>query len=144
MNSIKYTYSICFCMFALIFFITSPRIFADEHTKKHFIIITGHSFTKLDLPIFKQLYLTELTNKNIIKGIWPVGHFKLLNTYNTFQLSQIKPYKETFKYSFFNIDNINISDLNHTIVENDKNLPFSDSRNFNKADHNHIILLKKA
>lgn len=133
MNSIKYTYSICFCMFALIFFITSPRVFAKEH-----------NFANINPLPFKQIYLAELINKNKIKNNWKEGYFKSSNIQNIHQLSQQKSCEEIVKFSFFTIKNINISDLNHTIVENDKNLPFSDSRNFNKADYNHLILIKKA
>ncbi|UYZ84216.1 hypothetical protein MTZ49_01150 [Entomomonas sp. E2T0] len=144
MNSIKYTYSICFCMFALIFFITSPRVFAKEHTKEYSTIMTEHNFANINPLSFKRIYLAKLINKNKIKNIWKVDYFKSLNIHNIHQLSQEKPCEAIFKLSFFTISNINISDLNHITVENDKNLPFFDSENFNKADYNNIILLKKA
>ena len=121
MNSIKYTYSICFCIFALIFFITSSKVFAKEY-----------NFANINSVALKQTYFAQLINKNKIKNNGQVAYFKLLNN------------QEIYKLAFFTVENINISDLNHITVGNDKNLPFSDSRIFNKADYNNLILIKKA
>ena len=45
-------------------------------------------------------------------------------------------------FPFFTIENVDIVDANHIVVGNDNNLPFSSSREPNKADDNELILLE--
>ena len=47
-------------------------------------------------------------------------------------------------FPFFTIENVDIVDARHIIVGNDNNLPFSSSREPNKADDNELILLEVA
>ena len=47
-----------------------------------------------------------------------------------------------FTFPFFTIENVDIVDATHIIVGNDNNLPFSSSRDPNKADDNELILLE--
>jgi len=44
-------------------------------------------------------------------------------------------------FPFFTIENVDVIDANHIIVGNDNNLPFSSSREPNKADDNELIIL---
>jgi len=46
------------------------------------------------------------------------------------------------KFPFFTIENVDVVDATHIIVGNDNNLPFSSSREPNKADDNEMILLE--
>ena len=46
-----------------------------------------------------------------------------------------------FTFPFFTIENVDLVDDKHIIVGNDNNLPFSSSRDPNKADDNELILL---
>jgi len=43
---------------------------------------------------------------------------------------------------FFTIENVDVVDADHIIVGNDNNLPFSSSRDPNKADDNEFVLLE--
>jgi hypothetical protein len=45
-------------------------------------------------------------------------------------------------FPFFTIENVDIVDERHIIVGNDNNLPFSSSREPNRADDNEFILLE--
>ncbi len=45
-------------------------------------------------------------------------------------------------FPFFTIENVDVVDSRHIIVGNDNNLPFSTSREPNKADDNEFVLLE--
>jgi hypothetical protein len=45
-------------------------------------------------------------------------------------------------FPFFTIENVDRVDATHIIVGNDNNLPFSSSRDPNKADDNEFVLLE--
>jgi hypothetical protein len=45
-------------------------------------------------------------------------------------------------FPFFTIENVDVIDGSHIIVGNDNNLPFSSSRDPNKADDNEFVLLR--
>jgi hypothetical protein len=47
-------------------------------------------------------------------------------------------------FPFFTIENVDIVDAKHIVVGNDNNLPFSSSREPNKADDSELILLEVA
>jgi hypothetical protein len=47
-------------------------------------------------------------------------------------------------FPFFTIENVDKVDDRHIVVGNDNNLPFSSSREPNKADDNEFILLEVA
>ena len=45
-------------------------------------------------------------------------------------------------FPFFTIENVDEVDDKHIVVGNDNNLPFSSSRDPNKADDNELVLLQ--
>jgi hypothetical protein len=45
-------------------------------------------------------------------------------------------------FPFFTIENVDVVDASHIVVGNDNNLPFSSSREPNKADDNEFVLLR--
>jgi hypothetical protein len=47
-------------------------------------------------------------------------------------------------FPFFTIENVDVVDARHIVVGNDNNLPFSSSRDPNKADDNEFVLLEVA
>ncbi len=49
---------------------------------------------------------------------------------------------DVLTFPFFTIENVDIVDARHIIVGNDNNLPFSSSRDPNKADDNELVLLE--
>ena len=44
-------------------------------------------------------------------------------------------------FPFFTIENVDVVDAEHTVVGNDNNLPFSSSRDPQKADDSEFVLL---
>ena len=45
-------------------------------------------------------------------------------------------------FPFFTTENVDVVDARHIVVGNDNNLPFSSSREPNKADDNELVLLE--
>ena len=45
-------------------------------------------------------------------------------------------------FPFFTIENVDVVDSTHIVVGNDNNLPFSSSRDPNKAADNELVLLE--
>ncbi len=45
-----------------------------------------------------------------------------------------------FTFPFFTIENVDVIDVDHIIVSNDNNLPFSSGRALGKSDDNEILL----
>lgn len=101
---------------------------------------TKHCFN--NLAAFKRVYLIELSEKNVNNTVNKLGYIDLLNIKDPNKLAR-KPLNEgVLKFPFLTIENVDIVDNNHIIVGNDNNLPFSSSRDPNKADDNELILLE--
>ena len=47
-------------------------------------------------------------------------------------------------FPFFTFENVDVVEGSHIVVGNDNNLPFSTSREPNKADDNELVLLEVA
>jgi hypothetical protein len=50
--------------------------------------------------------------------------------------------KGRLTFPFFNFENVDVVDSRHIVVGNDNNLPFSSSREPNRADDNELVLLE--
>jgi hypothetical protein len=92
-----------------------------------------------NLPIFKRVYLVEL--QEAYNNVRKIAYVDLLNINDPKKLSHKPLSGGVFKFPFFTIENVDIVDGRHIIVGNDNNLPFSSSREPNKADDNELILL---
>lgn len=101
---------------------------------------TKNCFTKL--PQFKRVYLIGLDEQNVNQAVNKIGYIDLLNIKDPNKLARKSLSEGVFKFPFFTIENVDIVDSNHIIVGNDNNLPFSSSRDPNKADDNELILLE--
>ncbi|MFV2029331.1 esterase-like activity of phytase family protein [Neisseria sp. S1] len=94
-----------------------------------------------NLPKFKRVYLVRFGKNNIGQNVEKLGYIDLLNIQDPDKIAK-KPLSEgVFKFPFFTIENVDIVDDKHIIVGNDNNLPYSSSRDPNKADDNEMILL---
>lgn len=94
-----------------------------------------------NLPLFKRVYLIELNQADVRGNVRKIAYIDLLNISDPSKLSR-KPLSEgVFKFPFFTIEDVDIVDNRHIVVGNDNNLPFSSSREPNKADDNELILL---
>ncbi|MDB5894805.1 MAG: glycerophosphodiester phosphodiesterase [Rhodoferax sp.] len=95
-----------------------------------------------DIARFKRVYKIELTEANVGGPVRKIGYIDLLNIADPQKLAK-KPLNDgVLKFPFFTIENVDVVDATHIVVGNDNNLPFSSSREPNRADDNELILLE--
>ncbi|MGL5114215.1 MAG: esterase-like activity of phytase family protein, partial [Beijerinckiaceae bacterium] len=95
-----------------------------------------------DLAKFKRIYKIEMTDANANGPVRKIGHIDLMKIADPNKLAR-KPLNDgVLTFPFFTIENVDVVDEKHIIVGNDNNLPFSSSRDPNKADDNELILLE--
>jgi len=95
-----------------------------------------------DIAKFKRVYKVELSDANAGQAVRKIGYIDLLNIADPAKLAR-KPLNDgVLKFPFFTIENVDVVDATHIVVGNDNNLPFSTSREPNKADDNELILLE--
>ena len=95
-----------------------------------------------DLAKFKRVYKIELSEANVGKPVRKIGFIDLMKIQDPAKLAR-KPLNEgVLTFPFFTIENVDVVDASHIIVGNDNNLPFSSSRDPNKADDNEFVLLE--
>jgi len=70
-----------------------------------------------------------------------IGYVDLLNIADPHKIARKPLENGAFTFPFFTIENVDVIDAHHIIVGNDNNLPFSSSRDPNKADDNELIIL---
>ncbi|WP_375461423.1 esterase-like activity of phytase family protein [uncultured Enterovirga sp.] len=94
-----------------------------------------------DLPKFKRVYKIEMGEAQAGKPARKIGHVDLMRMADP-DKKACKPLTDgALAFPFFTIENVEIVDADHIIVGNDNNLPFSSSREPNKADDNEFVLL---
>jgi len=71
-----------------------------------------------------------------------IGYVDLLNIADPRRLPRKPLVGDVFSFPFFTIENVDVVDERHIVVGNDNNLPFSSSREPNKADDNELVLLE--
>lgn len=95
-----------------------------------------------DVAKFKRIYKVELTDANAGGALRKIGSIDLLAIQDPDRLSR-KPLNDgVLTFPFFTIENVDVVDATHIVVGNDNNLPFSSSREPNKADDNELVLLE--
>ena len=95
-----------------------------------------------DIAKFKRVYKIEMTDANVGGPIRKIGHIDLLDIADPNKLAR-KPLNDgVLKFPFFTVENVDVVDATHIVVGNDNNLPFSSSREPNKADDNELVLLE--
>jgi len=95
-----------------------------------------------DIAKFKRVYKVELNDANVGGLVRKIGYIDLLNIADPDKLAR-KPLNDgVLKFPFFTIENVDVVDATHIVVGNDNNLPFSSSREPNKADDNELVLLE--
>lgn len=95
-----------------------------------------------DLPRFKRVYKIEMSAANAGQAVRKVGYIDLLNIQDPKRLARKPLQGDVLTFPFFTIENVDVVDASHIVVGNDNNLPFSSSRDPNKADDNELILLE--
>jgi len=95
-----------------------------------------------DLAKFKRVYKVEMSDANVGGEIRKVGYIDLMNIQDPKRLAKKPLTGGVLTFPFFTIENVDIVDSTHIVVGNDNNLPFSSSRDPNKADDNELVLLE--
>ncbi len=95
-----------------------------------------------DLAKFKRIYKIEMTEANVNGQVRKIGSIDLMNIADPDKKSRKPLNAGVLTFPFWTIENVEIVDASHIIVGNDNNLPFSSSREPNKADDNEFVLLK--
>jgi hypothetical protein len=97
-----------------------------------------------DLAKFKRIYKIELSDANVGKAVRKIAYIDLMKIQDPNKKAR-KPLNDgVLTFPFFTIENVDIVDERHIVVGNDNNLPFSTSREPNKADDNELVLLEVA
>ncbi|MBB1093796.1 esterase-like activity of phytase family protein [Rhodopseudomonas palustris] len=97
-----------------------------------------------DLAKFKRVVKIELNDANAGKPVRKIGYIDLMKIKDPNKKAR-KPLNDgVLTFPFFTIENVDKVDDRHIIVGNDNNLPFSSSRDPNKADDNEFVLLEVA
>ncbi|MGA0572019.1 esterase-like activity of phytase family protein [Variovorax sp. VNK109] len=95
-----------------------------------------------DLAKFKRIYKVEMTDANVNGPLRKIGYIDLMNIQDPDKLAKKPLDNGVLTFPFFTIENVDVVDATHIVVGNDNNLPFSSSRDPNKADDNELILLE--
>lgn len=95
-----------------------------------------------DLAKFKRVYKIELSEANVGAAVRKIGYIDLMNIADPNKLARKPLNNGVLTFPFFTIENVDVVDATHIIVGNDNNLPFSSSREPNRADDNELILLE--
>ena len=95
-----------------------------------------------DLAKFKRVYKVEMSDANVGGEVRKVGYIDLMNIQDPKRLAKKPLNNGALTFPFFTIENVDVVDGTHIVVGNDNNLPFSSSREPNKADDNELVLLE--
>jgi hypothetical protein len=94
-----------------------------------------------DIAKFKRVVKIELTDANVGRPVRKIGHIDLMKIEDPDKKSRKPLNGRVLTFPFFTIENVDVVDDRHIVVGNDNNLPFSTSRDPNRADDNEFILL---
>ncbi|NVN87941.1 MAG: esterase-like activity of phytase family protein [Rhodopseudomonas sp.] len=95
-----------------------------------------------DLAKFKRVVNIELSDANVGRPVRKVGFIDLMKIRDPDHKARTPLTDGALAFPFFTIENVDKVDDTHIIVGNDNNLPFSSSRDPNKADDNEFVLLE--
>jgi hypothetical protein len=94
-----------------------------------------------DLAKFKRIVKIEMNDANVGGAVRKIGYIDLMKIQDPDKKARKPLNNGVYTFPFFTIENVDIVDDKHIIVGNDNNLPFSSSRDPNKADDNEFLLL---
>ena len=95
-----------------------------------------------DLAKFKRVYKVELSDANVGGEIRKIAYIDLMKIQDPQRLAKKPLTGGVLTFPFFTIENVDVVDDKHIVVGNDNNLPFSSSRDPQKADDNELVLLQ--
>lgn len=91
---------------------------------------------------FKRVYKVEFSDANAGGAMKKIAYIDLMQIADPAKLARKPLTNGVLAFPFFTIENVEVVDARHIIVGNDNNLPFSSSRDPNKADDNELVLLE--
>lgn len=94
-----------------------------------------------DIAKFKRVVKIEMSDANVGQPVRKIGHIDLMKIADPDKKARKALNNGVLTFPFFTIENVDVVDQKHIVVGNDNNLPFSSSREPNKADDNEFILL---
>ncbi|WP_232229863.1 esterase-like activity of phytase family protein [Polaromonas glacialis] len=97
-----------------------------------------------DIAKFKRVYKVELSDANAGGPVRKIGYIDLMAIADPARLARKPLNNGVLTFPFFTIENVEMVYSTHIVVGNDNNLPFSSSRDPNKADDNELVLLEVA
>lgn len=95
-----------------------------------------------DLAKFKRVVKIEMSDANVNGPVRKIGYVDLMKIQDPQRRARKPLTNGVLTFPFFTIENVDIVDARHIVVGNDNNLPFSSSRDPNRADDNELILLE--
>lgn len=95
-----------------------------------------------DIARFKRVYKVAFDDSNVGQAVRKVGYIDLLAIQDPHGIARKPLNGGVLTFPFFTIENVDIVDERHIVVGNDNNLPFSSSREPNRADDNELVLLE--
>lgn len=95
-----------------------------------------------DLAKFKRIVKIEFGDANVGAPVRKIGYVDLMKILDPMKKARKALNGGFYAFPFFTIENVDIVDDRHIIVGNDNNLPFSSSRDPNRADDNEFVLLE--
>jgi len=95
-----------------------------------------------DIARFKRVYKIAFGNDNVGQPVRKIGYIDLMAIQDPARLARKPLNGDVFTFPFFTIENVDAVDARHIVVGNDNNLPYSSSREPNRADDNELILLE--
>jgi hypothetical protein len=95
-----------------------------------------------DIAKFKRVYKVELSDARAGGPLRKIGYIDLMQIADPNAKARKPLNGGVLTFPFFTIENVDVVDERHIIVGNDNNLPFSSSREPNKADDNELVLLE--
>jgi hypothetical protein len=97
-----------------------------------------------DIAKFKRVYKIELSEANVNGPVRKIGYVDLMQIADPGKKARKPLDGGVLTFPVFTIENVDVVDARHIIVGNDNNLPFSSSRDPNRADDNEFVLLDVA
>jgi len=95
-----------------------------------------------DIARFKRVVLIDFSDANANGPVRKIAYVDLMRIQDPNNRSRVPLNGGVFTFPFFTIENVDRVDAEHIVVGNDNNLPFSSSRDPNRADGNELILLR--
>lgn len=95
-----------------------------------------------DLARFKRVVKIEMNDANANGTVRKIAYVDLMKIQDPTGKARKPLTQGVLTFPFFTIENVDVVDGLHIVVGNDNNLPFSSSRDPNRADDNEFILLE--